>query len=245
MREIFRRSAWLPTMAALWALGGASQAEAAIAVDDVSTGSGTGASVDVTHVVSGSNRLMLVGVSTLADATVSSVVWDPTGVNESLSLVTNCNRLSANGEMWIYQRAAPTTGTLTLRVTFSASTSAAVGVVSFTGVDQATPLGTCAANNGDPGPATVNVTSAAGELVFDTVASDENVTADASQSVQWDIITPTHGGGSTKAGAASVTMSWSAGDTGWAIGAVPIKPDGGGSQTTTYDGVTLQGLTIQ
>jgi Tfp pilus assembly protein PilV len=200
----------------------------ALAVAAVTTGTTTTTTVDVNHTVSGSNRLMLVGISTLTNETVSSVVWDPAGANQSLSLVSGCNRLSANGEMWIYQLVAPATGTnLPLSVTFAATSSAAVGVTTFTGVNQTTPLGTCVVANGDPGPATVTVTSASDELVFDTVASDENLTANASQNVRWDITTPVHGGGSTKAGASSVTMSWTAGSTGWAIGAVSVKPGGG------------------
>jgi Tfp pilus assembly protein PilX len=210
---------------------GAATADAAgapIALDAVTPGGGTGTTVNVNHTVSGSGRLMLVGISTLTNEDVTSVVWDPTGANQSLSLVSGCNRLSANGEMWIYQLVAPATGTsLTLTVTFATSASAAVGVASFTGVNQTTPLGTCVVANGDPGPATVTVTSAPDELVFDTVASDENLTANASQNVRWDITTPVHGGGSTKAGASSVTMSWTAGSTGWAIGAVSVKPGGG------------------
>jgi len=205
-------------------------AGAPIAVAAVSTNTTITNTVDVNHTVAGSNRLMLVGISTRADELVSSVVWDPAGANQSLSLVPGCNRLSANGEMWIYQLVAPATGTnLPVRVTFAATASAAVGVTTFTGVNQTTPLGTCVVANGDPGPATVTVTSAPDELVFDTVASDENVTANASQNVRWDISSASpvvHGGGSTKAGATSVTMSWTAGSTGWAIGAVPVKPGG-------------------
>jgi hypothetical protein len=211
-----------------------------IAVSSATTNTGSGSTVDVTHTVSGSDRLMLVGISTLNNSDVISVVWDPGGANESLSLVTGCNRISANGEMWMFRLVAPATGTRTLRVTFATSESAVVGVTSFTGVNQTTPLGTCVVANGDPGPATVTVSSAAGELVFDTIASDENVTANASQSVLWDVTTPANGGGSTKAGASSVTMTWSAGSTGWAIGAVPIKPASGSTTSVTLPPWTPQ-----
>jgi Tfp pilus assembly protein PilV len=229
---------------------GAATADAggsALALDAVSTGTGTGNTVNVTHTVAGSQRLMLVGISTRANEAVSSVVWDPTGANQPLSLVTGCNQLSANGEIWIYWLIAPATGTnLTLTVTFAPSTSAdaVVGVASFTGVNQSTPLGTCVTSAVDPGPVFVTVSSATDELVFDTVASDENVTANASQNVRWDITAPAHGGGSTKAGASSVEMRWAGGSTGLALGAVPIKPGGSCPTITeaigpeTYLGVT-------
>ena len=91
-----------------------------ILVNTPSSGSGTGTTIDVTHTVSGTNRLMLVGISSWATfPTVNSVVWDPTGTgtgtNQALSLVGS----QANGtaaKIWIYRLVAPTTGTLTLRV---------------------------------------------------------------------------------------------------------------------------------
>lgn len=213
-----------------------SQVLAAIGVDSCcSTGAGSGSPIDVTHTVAGADRLMLVGISTDDNAVaVSSVVWDPTGTNQSLSLITGCTTSRVQGEIWIYQLVAPTTGTKTLRASFTGTGDKVVGVMTFTGVDQTTPLGTCAVANGDGGPATVNVTSATGELVFDTIASDENVTANASQTVRWDVVgTTTDGGASTKAGASTVTMSWTTGATGWAIGAVPIKPVSGPTPTPT------------
>src|SRR5436309_10369646 len=112
-----------------------------ILVNTPSSGSGTGTTIDVTHTVSGTNRLMLVGISSWATfPTVSSVVWDPTGTPQTLTLVGS----QANGtvaKMWIYRLVAPATGTKTLRVTFTGSASKVVGVMSFQGVDQTTPLG--------------------------------------------------------------------------------------------------------
>jgi MSHA biogenesis protein MshQ len=221
---------------ALFAVFGAVRdAGAAIGVGTPTSDSGTGATINVTHTVSGTDRLMLVGISTagaVSGLTIISVVWDPTGVDEALTLVGSQTQSAGDAKMWIYQKLAPTTGTNTLRVRFSSGLKAkVVGVVSFTGVDQSTPLGTFVSAQGLSNSASVSVTSATGELVFDTVAVEDaaSMTVGANQTQLWNLQSgATLGGGSTEAGAASVTMSWSPSSSEkWAIGAVPIKPAAG------------------
>src|SRR5207247_228248 len=122
----------------------------------------------------------------------------------------------------------------TLQVSFSGGGTVVVGVTSFTGVDQTTPLSIFfgAASNGLT--ASVNVASAPREVVFDTVAVNAQATSlsvGGGQSSRWDVGTGAagRGAGSTEPGAGSVTMSWGisvAQD--WAIGAVSIKPAGTG-----------------
>ena len=102
--------------------------------------------------------------------------------------------------------------------------------MSFTGVDQSTPLGTFVANENDSPPnATVTVTSAANELVFGVAGTEyQGFTTDPGQTEHWNIrvgSTNTYGAGSTKAGAASVTLQWAlASGAHWAAAGVPIKP---------------------
>jgi hypothetical protein len=72
----------------------------------------------------------------------------------------------------IWYLVAPPTGAHDVVITFSANLKqgAKAGVMTFTGVNQSTPLGTFAHASGTTtGPATVNVTSATNELVFDTL----------------------------------------------------------------------------
>src|SRR3990172_7868952 len=215
----------------------------AIAIDTVTSGytPTTGqSSLTISHTTSGSNRLLLVGVSFNNDnfETVSSVTWNST---ENLSLVGQiANVDDARVEIW--GLAAPSTGTANVVVTFSTALtqSAAAGVITFTGVDQSTPLGTFANAIGDDSTlATVNVSSAAGELVFGVVDAEYMaVTTDASQDEHWNIDRggtssgSTHGAGSTEAGAApTVTTSWTlpSGSNHWAVGGVSIKPASGSS----------------
>ena len=109
--------------------------------------------------------------------------------------------------------------------------AATVGAMTFTGVNQATPLGTFASGTGDATSGSVDVTSAANELVFATMvlesSTDRDLVEGAGQTEWWDLFqTPaTNGGGSTEAGAATVAMSWSwSGADKWVIGGISIKP---------------------
>jgi hypothetical protein len=196
-----------------------------IAVDTVTSGTGTSTPITVSHTTSGTDRLMLVGIS----GAVSSGTVAVSGVTYggvALSLVGTA--MAANYQkIWIYQLLAPATGTANVVVTFSSAPTGGsiVGVVTFTGVDQSVPLGTFAGASGTGTTASVSVSSASSELVFDTVNHYNPLTVDASQTQRWNTGSGSiYGGGSTKAGAATVTMSWTANSNTWAIGAVPIKP---------------------
>jgi plastocyanin len=118
-----------------------------------------------------------------------------------------------------------------------------VGGVSFTGADQGTPLGTSASATGlgaaSPATATVNVSSAADEIVIDSccgdassgVASSSTVVVGAGQTMRWEqenaATNQVCGTQSTEPGAGTVTMSeviTTPGDTvDWAIMGVSVK----------------------
>ena len=214
----------------------ASVSEAAIGIDNVSTGTGNGSSITVSHTTAGTNRLMLVGISGwtfLGTPVVSGVTYN----SVALSLVGSQG--SASFKMWIYGLVAPDTGTHDVVVTFSTAPNngGVVGVETFTGVNQSTPLGTFGSASGNGTTATVDVSSATGELVFDTLGSRWTVTAGAGQTQRWNASSSfTTGSGSTEPGATTVTMSWGISQTDdWAIGAVPIKPAPTGAKIATLN----------
>jgi len=230
---------WTPGTDDHWAIGGVSirpSGGSAPAVDSTSsarTPPRTG--LTISHPTAGSDRLMLVGVSlhNYASETVSSITYN--GV--ALTLVgSRANATDARVEIW--RLIAPPTGTHDVIITFSAELSsvARAGVMTFTGVNQATPLGTFASAIGSASPATVNVISAANELVFDTVgclsqSEPFSLTVGAGQTQRWNSVIMGYDrflvAGSTEPGAASVTMSWTivpASSVPWAIGAVPVRP---------------------
>src|SRR5438093_5961077 len=219
---------WTWAGAQNWSIGGVSIKPA----DD-------GITLDVTHTVSGTNLLLMVGISAWATfPTVSSVVWDPAGANQALTLVGS-QANSTVAKMWMYSLVAPTIGTKILRVTFAATTTAVVGVMSFTGVSQAIPYSAfrSGADSGSPSdPTHLIVPSATGELVFETIAveSYQSLTIDNSppwsttNTQRWNmpILSVGDGAGSTATGGApSQQMGWhNTSDNAYAEGAVSIKP---------------------
>lgn len=204
-----------------------------VTVDSTSTGTAaTGAgSVAVNHTTSGTDRLMLVGVSFGQDKgdTVSSITYN--GVN--LTLVgarDHGNPLQSRMEIW--SLVAPTVSSADVVVTFSGTShiGATVGVMTFNGVDQTTALGSFASSEGDSSTPSTTVTSAPGELVFGVLGLDWNADMDLipgpGQTEHWDLWQDkATGGGTTEAGAASVDISWTLpSNYKWAAGGVSIKP---------------------
>ncbi len=206
-----------------------------VAVDATSTGSGNNVtSVTVSHTTtSASDRLLLVGVS--MDSTGGRTVTGVTYAGQSLTLVGAQSGGANPVRVEIWRLVNPPSGTANVVVNLSGSTDGvSVGATTFTGVDQTTPLGTFASAIGTSASPSVNVTSAAGELVYDVVAGKDatSLTQGANQTEQWELANSggdQRGAASTEAGASTVTMSWSkttSGTAEWAIGAVSIKSFG-------------------
>ena len=186
---------------------------------------------------SGSNRLLLVGVALEPDSqgtTVSTVTYS----GQSLTRAGFQQSSDNEARMEIWRLVNPPSGTANVVVTLNQSCDDAVVAVAstFSGVHQTTPLGTFASSQSDLGDAapqpSLSLTSAAGELVFDMLALDDadSVTAPGGGQTQRLNLTQTDsdsgitGAASTKAGASSVTLSWTTGPDSWALGAVSIKP---------------------
>jgi prepilin-type N-terminal cleavage/methylation domain-containing protein len=219
-------------------------------VSAVTTGTTDGgSSITISHTTSGSDRLMLVGVSMVNDGleTVTGVTWNGT---ENLTLVgTEANADDARVEIW--KLVAPSTGTYNVVITFNEALNAQAigGVMTFTGVDQTTPLGPFASAEADGTLASVDVSSATDELVFGVVAAEtpSGFTEGPGQSEHWYQSVGsgrTEGAGSTEAGAATVTTSWTLGSSDhWAIGGVSIKQTTSTSDVIVCDGVVGGGGT--
>lgn len=212
---------WDDNYRAVWHL---SETTGGIAVDAVSTGTGTDSTITVSHTTgAGANRLMLVGISIGANVTVSSVTYGGT----ALTLVIYQPGYYSDEKSYIYQLVAPVSGAADVVVTLSSSAGTVVGVMTFTGVNQTTPLGTPAGNTGSGSLVTVDISSGANELVFDTLmVYPRTLTVGAGQTERWDITdTNCKGAASTEPGAATVTMSWTLGSsTSWGTCGVSIKP---------------------
>ena len=194
----------------------------------------SGSSVTVSHTVSGSNRLLLVGITlgsnTLADSTGHLRDLERTG----LSLVGAVNHVTApaRSRTEIWRLVAPTAGTYDVVVNLSGSLDstgyqAVVSVMSFTGVDQTTPLGTYASSSGTAATQSVAISSAANELAFAVAGAQTQLLTNSGNTEYWNDNTMyrTFAAGGTKAGASSVTMTWTKGTTSiWTMSGVSIKP---------------------
>lgn len=207
--------------------------------------SAAGSSLSWSHTCTGSNLILVVGVARRGGT--SSVVSGITFNSVALTNVTANHPSNAIGvELW--RLLAPDTGAHTIEITMSSSASIIEGFgVSYTGVHQSSPTGTPADIDGNSSAPSVDVTSAAGELVVDVVgikATDatETLTAGASQTSRGEEGSSDggtiymYGGMSEEAGAGTVTMSWDASPASdvWVISGVALKPTGGDYTKSGY-----------
>lgn len=201
-----------------------------IVFDNASSSNGSTASLSWSHqVVSGSNRILIVGVSNRGAKVVNSVSYGGTALTQIG--FQNGGGNSSRADLWYLLN--PPIGTASVVVSLAASTAVAAGATSFSGVDQTAPLGTKNSSGNSSTTASVVVSSAIGELVVDAVSATgdaSTLTVGGGQTQRWNNKTGTSGGdaigaGSTADGAASVTMSWTLGvSKSWAVIAVPLKP---------------------
>jgi hypothetical protein len=191
---------------------------------------GTGTTITISDFVvgSGSNRYLLVGVSLNVHSGdgPTEVVSVAFGVASFDLIGTETQGDDARIEIW--ELIAPAESTADIVVTTDAHAGNAgivAGAVSFFGVHQTVPTSAMSSDVGEGTTPTVDISSAANELVFDTMAMESLST----ETERWSLAESTDddmwGAGSTEPGAGSVTMSWSHGvGDWWAIGAIAIKP---------------------
>lgn|GEM_PF-1755049 len=182
------------------------------------------------HTCSGSNRLLVVSVavgvvSPDTGVSISSVTYN--GV--SMTAVTTPVHSSGQdaGFVQMFYLVAPATGTNTVAVTVSTTVDAiTAGSVSFTGVDQSTPLTNTATNIGPGGAgsttASVSVTTQTGDMVIDGMCCGGGFGTGSTQTNRWlRFNNTTTGAGcaasSTATGSGSVTMSYNISQDWWGI----------------------------
>jgi hypothetical protein len=200
------------------------------AVGPSSAGQGTAAVTSITwsHTCAGSNRYVIVGASCSADAatltaTYGGVAMTPLGLVHSGGLTSGFIRL--------FGLVAPATGAATVIVTSSVSGDLSGGSISFTGVDQTTPVGTAVTATS----VTTSVSAAvpgtiAGNMVAATAVYGAGIAVTPTQTSRYSKIL----NGNTAAGSNSgstatstggtVTMGYSATNADdWGIIAVEVK----------------------
>ena len=178
----------------------------------------------------GNNRLMLVGVSDRESAGLT-VTYDGDPLLEYGHQITN-----SNARTHIFYMINPPSGTFDVVVTATSNNfdkGCIVGVMSFAGVDQNTPLNTYASSVGTSGdPTLTGITTASNELIFNVVAFQKRELngVGTGQTQRWYQASgdDMRGGGSTKPGSSSSeTMTWTrtlTNNEAWSMSAVSIKP---------------------
>lgn len=205
-------------------------AQTSVTVDNTSSGySVTGNTVTISHTTgTGSNRLLLVGIST-RDRTVSSVTYDGDALEFVGSELNNSDAYT-----YIYHLSSPPSGTFSLVVTFTSNlgnnNAGIVGAMTFENVNQTTPLGTFASTSGNNATPLLSVSSATDQLVFNVLAmKNQTINFPVSPQIQrwnFDPGGSSLGAGCTKAGGApSVNLSWNvAGSDRWSMSGISIVP---------------------
>jgi hypothetical protein len=160
----------------------------------------------------------------------------PTWGGAGMTHVGTVNFSGASKSVRTYEIVNPPTGSSAVSVAVSPASEGAYLVSSYSGVDQADRIGDMQTASGNGVTATVNVTSAAGELVLD--AMDMLQVINSVGAGQTSEFTDTAGatdrfGCSREAGAGTVTMSWSTDGTlaDWGIVAFSLREATGGGAT--------------
>lgn len=191
---------------------------------------------------SGNDRLLIVHAVQWNSGvgTVSSVTYNGVALTQiSGAAITFSTNFRSEGWYLI----APDVGTFNVVVTWSASqTMVSATALNYTGVHQSNPFGTAATNSGNSTTPTVDVTSAAGELVFAGLFVNSTIssTAGTGQTERYDFSNslPSSQAGSDEAGAATVTMNHTVTSNVWGMWGVSLKPPAaGGSKNLLLLGV--------
>lgn len=213
----------------------------AIAFDAQSSGTRTsaGATLTASHTFGGSDRAALINVVYFANPTQAALSLTIGGSSTGVTLVHQ-DPDGVNGDNRrchvVYRAVAPASGAQNVVFTAAGNMEhGAIEVVSLTGVDQTTPVGTEATAEGSSTTPSVAVSSAAGELVVDAVGGFSPAGSVAVGAGQTSRVENENWGGndaaagmSTEDGAASVTMSWTISSAPWSIVGVPFKPAAAG-----------------
>ncbi|MCP4265297.1 MAG: hypothetical protein GY777_06940 [Candidatus Brocadiaceae bacterium] len=174
------------------------------------------------HNISGSNTLIVVGVS-LDDGdsskTVNTVTYNGISLTQLVEIQGEWNGSKNAAEIWYLNPSSnPADGSYDVVVTIDSGNTNEItaGVITFTDVDQATPIdtGTVQSNGGKAKDDTLTVTSATDDLVMNiATTATPSLTADTGQTELWNLelggggVTGHYGGASTKPGAAASSFT--------------------------------------
>jgi hypothetical protein len=156
-----------------------------ISINAVSSGDDTCSTCNLSHTVAGTNKLLIVGISIGDDSAVSTVTYS--GQNLTLIRFDEVTTTDRRSELWYLVN--PPSGTADVVVTLDKNEQIIIGAISFTNVDQSSPIN---ANNGgtDPtgttDPSVSLTTTIDNTLIVDVISAvDGPMTPSAYQTERW------------------------------------------------------------
>ena len=182
------------------------------------------------HTVSGSDTYLIVypitgdGGAGTGDSIADSATYNSISMTKGPSAEAG----SAQIRVTVLTLVAPSTGENEVAFTVNDTTEHASFAVSYTGVDQSTPIGTAVADDGNSNAPAVTVASATGELVSaaagtannSSIFGDDTVIIDDQQYTGNEYMALQE-----KAGETTCVPSWTTGASRlWVTAGVPLKP---------------------
>jgi hypothetical protein len=213
----------------------------AIAYDTSGSQSGDGvASRTVSLAATGSDRIAIIAARWFTTTTIGNPTITVNG--SGTGVVQIGTELQYSGDdrqrMALYYFLAPSTSSVAYLATWSGTIySVALGVATYTGVHQTTPItGGPNTNEASSAAPSITVSSATGELVVAALGCGGTANSGTADGAQSSRVLLSNWGGtgsvfgiSDKAGAASVTESWTIDSAIWQVAAARLAAAGGGS----------------
>ena len=169
----------------------------------------------------GASRIIVVGLAFGLGA--------PTGVSVTyggrvLTLASGTTGTNGNAHVQIWYLTDPNTGPFDIVASWTGARDVVIGAAQFANVNQSTPITNGTFATGTSTAPSVTVTSATGKMTFNTVSTLGTLSA-PTKTQRWLVTTPTtmDGGGSTAAGAPTVTHAWTSTSAAWAAAGVTIN----------------------
>lgn len=194
-------------------------------VDVSSAAAGSASTLNWNHTVtSGSNRVLIVGVS--IDSPGVNVLTVTFGGILPMMPIGQTDGLQTKVVM--YELLNPPVGKYPISVSLNTSAGVVGGAVSFSNVNQSNPIAGVVGNSGAGTNASVTIASALGGFVINTIASKSPLNAEASgetQMSEWNLAGMNYSGaGGISFGASSVSPTWMLSSaTNWAMTAVALN----------------------
>ena len=180
------------------------------------------------NVNSGTDRLLLVELVIANGVNATAVDFNGT----ALTFHSAQNSPSGHVRVELWSLVAPTEVSGTVNITLASAATLIAGATSYSGVDQATPLGNVSTTSGNSTTPSATVVTSTGDMVVDIVGAT-SVSSNTINASQMQNFSRNQGNGATdlfavssrEIGAASVPMdhSFTSTDTNWAMIAVEIN----------------------